>query len=104
MSWSVIRLALLDDGLWLKEKVKELVQEGKNKWPRGATSRSGSQWKATTNGRAAMEGNSERFCCNEGQQQAALWRDLEERLATTYADRTTVGGLLSRTKEELWVA
>jgi hypothetical protein len=61
MSWSGICLVLLEDRLWLKEKAKELIREGNNEWLRGATSRSGSQRRATTSGRAATEGNNKRM-------------------------------------------
>jgi hypothetical protein len=47
VSWSVICLALLEDGLWLKKKAKELVLEGKKDWPRGVILRSGLQQRAT---------------------------------------------------------
>ena len=45
MSWSRIYLALREEGLWLKEKETELIQEGNNEWrlmqPQGATCNKG---------------------------------------------------------------
>ena len=101
MSWSVTCLSLLEDELWLKEKTKGLVREGDNEWPRGTTLRSGSRRRATTSGRAATEGDSERSRRNGGRQRAALWRNLEERLTMSDAGQVKVGGLLARTEEKL---
>jgi hypothetical protein len=68
MSWSRIYLAMLEDELCVKDKSNVMVREGKNKWPRRATSRSGSQRRATTSGHNVTE----------REQQVSAWRNLEE--------------------------